>query len=417
MKKPEYLTLVFFLVLLGPLFLHAQKDKDHAKIILEDDGDVQLRIDFTTGSQITNEPPVLLKPLPDISMIENAPAPLITPLDDFFTDPENGANLKFQITLSDSSLIAANLHNHSLELLPQPKKTGTTTVIVSASDNILHVTDTFTVEIKKKLILNQATADITLRKGQQIAHSIKLNRLFDKSYPYADYSYDIYISDSIVVSAEIDADKGRLVLSAAERADGICDVFITITDPDSQMISDTFSVAVIKRSYDAAFDPGISLYTGLDYSGLESRFWIRKIIGFGLGVYTFWNMEGFGGEVSLRGKFPLKSKVLPYINISGGYHFQKVPKYQSNSQALSEISFPTVSASLGAEIRPGKSGLHGISIEAGYRYGTADFYYTSLTDPHYQDENLIGNYTMNPTLLKLIYSFYFRGITNRNSGK
>ena len=132
--------------------------------------EVELRIDFSSGSVIANESPKVIAPLKDLSVFLGTTDTIIAMLTEVFHDAENGSALQFSAKSLDSSLVRGRINpvDSTLKISFSPERIeGRSAIILTASDGSKEVSDTFSVVIKKLFILNDTLADTTVKSGDK----------------------------------------------------------------------------------------------------------------------------------------------------------------------------------------------------------------------------------------------------------
>jgi len=114
--------------------------------------DIQNGISDSSYSMTINvlevdDAPILIKPIPDIELIEDGPDSTMD-LTEYFFDPENDS-IFFSITyISDTNLIIADIVNDTtINISLKANQFGTTDIAIMGQSNLLTVTDTLSIEI------------------------------------------------------------------------------------------------------------------------------------------------------------------------------------------------------------------------------------------------------------------------------
>ncbi len=379
--------------------------------------DVELRIDFTSGSVIANQPPKISQKIPDITVAIGTGDSLICDLNDVFIDAESGSALTFSAKVMDPSLLGVSIDKKdstaSLKFWKGAK--GRTSVIFSASDGIKEVHDTVKVIVKDPFVLRAILTDTIVKSGYSI---LILNRDISHLFPLSGfYRYEVTSSDPALVKVEKSNIGRSIKMSIADSSFGSADIELTVYDNDLLSVKQTFTVEVHK-SYSKTYkreqvnvNPGISLYTGIEYSGAFFKLWIKDVFGIALGGYYHWDLEGKGLEGQLLVKPSLNFPLNPYLMVSGGYHRIKEEDLDDglNIKTENDLSIPVFRTAGGLEAWLGKSKLHVIGFEGGYSFGRKEYSSVSLSQ--------IGSstitekkvtYKMPPLHLRISYSVFFR---------
>ncbi len=152
---------------------------------------------------------------------------------------------------------------------------------------------------------------------------------------------------------------------------------------------------------------GLGAHIGVYRGGLQARLLFNDMIGITLKGYGDWTLQGGGGLGEFTYKIPLKSNLKPYFLLGGGYHIQEIDTMFNERRYKTRLGIGTLRAALGAELRFGKFKKHGLSLEAGYFHGTAE-YKASMTDIGSSSvEDNTKEYKLEPFTGQLLYNYYF----------
>ncbi len=152
---------------------------------------------------------------------------------------------------------------------------------------------------------------------------------------------------------------------------------------------------------------GVGLHGGIYRGGLQARLWINDFIGFSAKGYGDWSLQGGGGLGELMIKAPLQSRFRPYLTIGGGFHYHQIDTTLDGQKFKTDLGMGTFRVALGGELRLGDKQNHGLSLEAGYFRGSADYKHTRTEIGENGVTADTSTYTVEPFTGKLYYTFYF----------
>lgn len=393
-------------------------------IVAQENDDVELRIDFNTGSVIANESPKVVKPINNITVAAGTTDTIIADLNDIFNDAESGSALNFSVISLDTSLVNVKINEFDsiLEASFVPEKLGRTDIIITANDGSKNVHDTVSVVVKKAFYLKEHIPDTTIKSGYSILMVRKdISRIFPvlDSASNSKYTFNVSSNNEALVSVSANTQRNSITLEIADSSFGKADIEIIVEDEDQLAVKDTFTVKVKKsfrkkeyRRESVKLNPGISIFTGVNYSGAAVRLWFNDIIGIGLNGYYKWKQDGIGTAMELMVKPSLNFLLQPYGSLSGGYHRQTISKtYKEANNLKIEKDLPlfVFRAVGGLDAWLGESKQHVIGAEVGYTFGESKYTPLSITTigssiPDTKKET----YKMPPLHLRIGYSFYLK---------
>ena len=190
---------------------------------------VQVRDTFLVTVE-ENVPPRITKPLADLILEKNFET-LDIDLSNTFEDEDP---LIFSVTVASPEVLSFEVSGDSLTLTEID--TGSTNIIVTASDGLLVTTDTFLVTVKNNLLrVTNPLADITLNNGFR-THDIDLSNTFEYDQPL---TYSVMVTSAGVASAAISGN----TLTLTEVGAGITSVTVTASD-GLLVTTDTFLLTI-----------------------------------------------------------------------------------------------------------------------------------------------------------------------------
>ena len=184
------------------------------------------------GLKIENNKPVAVG-FSDLVLLQGFSKHYIL-ISSLFTDSD-GDTLKLTITTGGDMAIAATFENDTLTLTELA--TGTTNIIITASDGVLKTTDTFLVTIKANVSPRIANplADLILEKGFE-THAIDISKIFKDEQP-------LTISVKVATAGAVNALVSGNILTLTEVNTGSTNIIITASD-GSLKTTDTFLVTI-----------------------------------------------------------------------------------------------------------------------------------------------------------------------------
>lgn len=390
-------------------------------VYAQEEDDVELRIDFTSGSVIANQPPKIVKHIPNITAALGTKDTAIIDLNDVFNDAESGSALSFTSSVIDSSIVKATIGQHdsvaSLEFMPG--KEGRTKVVFTASDGIKEVHDTINVVVKPAFTLSDTLSDTTVKSSYSVLGiTMDITSIFPRGNANEYYNFSVTSSDAALVGV-IKSKLGKsIILEIADSSYGSSDIIVTFTDSDLLTVKDTFTVFV-KKSYGKKIykrkqvnaNLGFTLFTDTYYSGGALKLWIKDIFGIAIDGYYYWDQKGVGADLGLMLKPSLNFVLQPYAIVSCGYHRQTLSHTYSNLSVTVKNDIPmlTVRAAGGVDAWLGKSKNHLIGAEVGYTFGRGE--YSALSTIEMGNTEIVQNreiFKMPPLHLRLSYSIFIR---------
>ncbi|HBE70295.1 MAG TPA: hypothetical protein DDW52_19275, partial [Planctomycetaceae bacterium] len=208
--------------------------------VTADDGDLTVSDTFNVVVNPVNDAPIVVSPIADISVDEDAADQTID-LTSVFTDVDS-ANLTLTALSSNATLVAATIVGDRLSLSFAENQNGDATVTVTASDGSLTVSDTFSVTVNAvndSPILVNPIGDIEVDEDSA-DQTIDLSDVFvDIDSPSLTLSVES--SDESLVSTSFSGS----VLSLSFGADRNGTAIVTVVASDGERTaSDAFDVTV-----------------------------------------------------------------------------------------------------------------------------------------------------------------------------
>jgi hypothetical protein len=404
LKSLPTLTL---LVLVLFSFATARSSKEKAELDVNDEGSLELRLDFSIGFALTNEPPVIKKSIDKLTLYtgqENVVANLL----DVFDDVEDRNKLTYSLVVNDPSLVKFSIDENTKKLVASPssKNTGETKLLITASDKKGSITDTVSVEVVKTFELQDKTSNIVVNIGDSGIATLNLEPLLALGESFDSYRFSLEIDNPEIVKRVANSSAKIISLSVNNDSLSKTTVFLKVTAPDNQSVIDTFTVKVappIDRG-PGDFYPEFTLFTSYYYSGGGVGLWIKDFINVGVNGYANWDLDGIGASFQLIVEAPIRFKLRPYIKGEAALHRETV---DSTPSADRHKYFPTLIGAGGVEFLLGKKISHGISIEGGYCYGKKH-YVTEIIDDSGETITGAGRFVMPELHLRFNYSFSIR---------
>jgi hypothetical protein len=386
--------------------------------------DIGLRIDFSSGSTIVNEIPIIVSPVGNYAINVGTKDTLIGLMTSIFNDAENGSQLKYKAISQNKDVATISIipSDGSIYLHFNPRGVkGQSTIILTANDGAKEVSDTFSVVVKDRFDLSGMLADTLVRSKSErliIAKDISFIMPDNTGDPKETYTFTASSDDTTLISVTPLMDSNVIRMEIADSGFGSASISVTVIDSDSFMVSDTFTLTV-KKSYGISdyyrkrvpTNLGLSLFSGLDYTGFAFRIWINDIFGIGANGYYQWDQNGMGADLQLLVKPPLQFVLQPYFMGSGGYHHQILhEKFELFSISVErEIPLFVARVALGVDGWVGKTKQNVFGIEAGYSYGEAQYSTISaisVGESELQKEERL--FKIPPFHFKMSYTFYFK---------
>jgi len=300
-------------------------------------------------------------------------------------------------------------------------KKGRAVVILSASDGTKSVSDTVSLIVKDLFTLSDTLNDTLVKSGYSI---IVVNKDIAHIFPVVDsgssesYDFDVVSSDPALVRVEKGYSGRTIKMVVADSSFGSTDIIVSVIDRDQFSVKDTFRVDVnksySKKKYQrerVTVNPGIALFTGIDYSGAFVKLWIKDIFGIALGGYYHWDQLNAGAEADLLLKPALNFPLHPYFMVGVGYHHATVSSTVEdlNIRFEDDISMPVFRTAGGVDLWLGKSKHHVIVVEGGYTFGRKEYSataYSMIGESKITYEK--ATYEMPPLHFRVSYSVFFR---------
>lgn len=409
--KTNIKTFIISLFIIIPLLfnLHGQGNDD-----------VELRIDFTSGAVIANEKPKVINSVVDISIPLGKKDSVIADLNEVFNDAESGSQLNYSARSLKPSLLEVQINgkDSTVKVIPIPGKTGKTKIILSASDGNAEVYDTVSILIKKLFKLNGNLNDTIIKSSDTATvFEFKVSHILPISSSEK-YSISASSNNNALLNTNVKPGTNNINLIVIDSGYGNADIEVVISDSDQLSVKDTFTVTVMK-SYSkkkyyrkkVSINPGISLFTSTYYSGASLRLWVKDIFGISISGYYQWDQNGIGADGQLMLKPSLNFFLQPYITVGGGYlrHTEIVNNEYLNINVKKDIPIFPVHGAGGIEAWLGMNKRHVIGIEAGYRYGEAEYQPISILkigskEMIVQKEKV----RISPLYLRFNYSFFLK---------
>lgn len=387
--------------------------------------DVELRIDFSSGAVIANEAPTVLAPVPDYLIVLGTKDTVVGTLTEIFTDAENGSRLNFSAEVQHKDLVRYRISavDSTLKLMFDPEgPEGRTSVIIRANDGTKEVSDTFDIIIQKLFDLPGTLIDQTVKSGSS---SLQFRRnittiLPTSSHPDSTYSFYATSSNEALVTVSTDPLTNQILMDVVDSGYGTSTITVTVFNSDGFSRDESFVLTVKQRfgvrEYHRKrepFNPGITLFTGMDYSGFSCKFWANDVFGTAIGGYYQWDKKGIGADMQLLVKPPVNFFMQPYMLASCGYHRQSVTvQHQTAPLTLSkEIPMLVVRGGGGLDFWLGNKKQHVLGMEVGFTYGRktyATFTSTLVGDGDVDFEETV--FELPPLHLRVAYSVYFKAL-------
>ncbi len=190
---------------------------------------------------VDNAAPVAVGGIEDVVLTrEQGPRTLGTAA--YFSDAEDNDDLGYSVTLEDEGIVSANIDADSGQLTLTPVGRGDTTISVTARDpSAAMATQVFEVSVANSVLVAVGTiADRMLRLATG-------SRAFGTSAYFRDadgdaLGYSVDSENETIVSADIDADSGRLTLTPVVRGDTT--ISVTASGSSGAMVTQRFQVVV-----------------------------------------------------------------------------------------------------------------------------------------------------------------------------
>ena len=197
-------------------------------IVTASDGSLQVMDTFLVT--IKNNPPRITNPLADLILEEGFGTHDLT-ISNIFEDQQS---LTISVNVASAGVVSAAITGNTLRLTEVG--TGTTNIIVTASDGSLQVMDTFLVTIKNNPPrITSPLADLTLEKDFA-THEIDISNVFEDEQRL---TISVKVATAGVVTAVISGD----TLTLTEVDTGATHVIVTASDGSLQVM-DTFLVTI-----------------------------------------------------------------------------------------------------------------------------------------------------------------------------
>ncbi len=152
---------------------------------------------------------------------------------------------------------------------------------------------------------------------------------------------------------------------------------------------------------------GLGAHFGLYRGGLQTRLLFNDMIGVNLKGYGDWALSAGGGVLELRFKAPIKSNLKPYVLVGGGYHIEDIDTTFNERPYHTRLGMGTLRAAVGGEWRFGGFQNHGLSLEAGYFRGSAEYKTSGTVIGNSTIQNTVREFTLEPVTAQLLYNYYF----------
>lgn len=171
-------------------------------LVATDPGGASLRLPILVTIEARNDPARLVKPLEDLSLVEDGPPHEIQLLDHFFdVDLQQEATaLRFRLREThDDQLVRAEIRNQKLTILPRPNAFGDTTIAMEAIDDDGEILRTsFEVNVRPMNDRPTVAAPSGQRHQYRFAagddtHSISLEHVFE-DLDDESLSYEVFIA-------------------------------------------------------------------------------------------------------------------------------------------------------------------------------------------------------------------------------
>ena len=179
---------------------------------------------------IKNDTPRVVNPLPDLTLEKGFGTQTLT-ISKTFKDEDP---LVFSVRVISAGVVGAAVNEHTLTLTDID--TGTTSVIVTASDGVLQTIDTFLITIKNDIPrVANPLPDLTLEKGFG-THALAISKTFKDEDPLV---FSVRMASAGVVSSSVNGN----MLTLTDIDTGTTHVVVTASDGVLQTI-DTFLITI-----------------------------------------------------------------------------------------------------------------------------------------------------------------------------
>jgi hypothetical protein len=129
------------------------------------DGELSADMHFKVTVQNTNDAPVLVNPIADLSLVDNVDSVNID-ITNVFMDPD-GDTLTYSFRMLTEFIIWTTLTDSTISF--EPRNVGFVDVILTASDTSLSTSDTIRIEVIREIRLNVFYNDEDIDSGDSIA--------------------------------------------------------------------------------------------------------------------------------------------------------------------------------------------------------------------------------------------------------
>ncbi len=189
-----------------------------------------------------NDPPRLVRNLRDTTFQQDFGKAFVAKLQDHFSDMDGDALFFFPDNITVG--MSAEVSNDSLYLISEPFFSGIVEMEVEASDGDVSVLDTFTVTVTN---INDPPFSLNWFSDLSINEDTPGFFAGDIADNFIDVDNDVLVFDAQ------SSDPGKLILVLSndslylypvKDSSGIVAVYLSATDPSSEMIRDTFTIAI-----------------------------------------------------------------------------------------------------------------------------------------------------------------------------
>ena len=190
---------------------------------------------------VDNAAPVAVGGIEDVVLTrEQGPRTLGTAA--YFSDAEDNDDLGYSVTLEAEGIVTANIDADSGQLTLTPVSRGDTTISVTARDpSAAMATQVFEVSVANSVLVAVGTIDDRMLRLATGSRAFGTSAYFRDADGDA-LGYSVDSENETIVSADIDADSGRLTLTPVVRGDTT--ISVTASGSSGAMVTQRFQVVV-----------------------------------------------------------------------------------------------------------------------------------------------------------------------------
>ena len=190
---------------------------------------------------VDNAAPVAVGGIEDVVLTrEQGPRTLGTAA--YFSDAEDNDDLGYSVTLEDEGIVTANIDADSGQLTLTPVSRGNTTISVTARDpSAAMTTQVFEVSVANSVLVAVGTIDDRMLRLATGSRAFGTSAYFRDADGDA-LGYSVDSENETIVTADIDADSGRLTLTPVVR--GNATISVTASGSSGAMVTQRFQVVV-----------------------------------------------------------------------------------------------------------------------------------------------------------------------------